>query len=75
VEGEIFKPLVEAHGLKEVPRLNWGLPRTKLDEVGLDDIAKLVQALVIDSSTARKWLAKLGFPVEEGGSAESSKTG
>jgi hypothetical protein len=75
VEGEIFKPLVEAHGLKEVPRLNWGLPRTKLDEVGLDDIAKLVQALVIDGGTARKWLAKLGFPVEEGGSAESSKTG
>lgn len=65
VEGEIFKPVVEAKGLTEVPRLNWGMPRTKLDEISLDDIAKLVQAPVIDSDTARRWLAKLGFPVEE----------
>ena len=76
VEGEIFKPLVEAHGLKEVPRLNWGMPRTKLEEIDLDDIAKLVQAFVIDSSTARKWLQKLGFPIEEeGGSVETSEKG
>ncbi|MEM2293175.1 MAG: phage portal protein, partial [Nitrososphaerota archaeon] len=35
VEAEIFKPLVEAHGLREVPRLNWGIPATKLDEIGI----------------------------------------
>jgi len=64
VEAEIFRPLVEAEGLTEVPRLNWGIPRSKLEELTLRDIAELAEKGVIDYSTARDWLAKLGFPIE-----------
>jgi hypothetical protein len=64
IEAEVFKPLIEAEGLSEVPRLYWGLPRTKLDEVTLDDVANLVRSLVLDPGEARRWLARMGFPVE-----------
>jgi len=71
VEAEIFKPLVEAHGLREVPRLNWGIPATKLDEIGIDDIAKLVQTMTITPTQAQKWLQRMGFPIEiESGEVE-----
>jgi len=65
VEAEIFRPLVEAAGLTEVPRLNWGMPRTKLDDLTLDDIAGLVKNYVISPAQAQAWLAKLGFPLEK----------
>jgi hypothetical protein len=65
VEAEIFRPLVEAASLTEVPRLNWGMPRTKLDDLTLDDIASLVKNYVISPAQAQAWLAKLGFPLEK----------
>jgi len=65
VEAEIFRPLIEAEGLSEVPRLNWGMPRTKLDDLTLKDIGDLVKNMVISSSQAQVWLKKLGFPLEE----------
>lgn len=64
VEAEVFKPLIEAEGLKDTPRLYWGIPRTKLDELTLDDIANLVRSFVLDPSEARRWLSKMGFPIE-----------
>lgn len=64
VEAEVFKPLVEAEGLEEVPRLNWGTPRSRLEEVSLAEIAELVKSGVVDPSEARRWLARLGFPME-----------
>lgn len=64
IEAEVFKPLTEQEGIDEVPRLNWGLPRTKLDEVTLEDIANLVRSYVLDPAEARRWLSKMGFPVE-----------
>jgi len=65
IEAEVFRLLVEAEGLSEVPRLNWGMPRTKLDDLSLDDIGNLVKNYVISPAQAQVWLAKLGFPVEK----------
>jgi len=75
VESEIFKPLIEGYDLTEVPRLNWGFPRTKLDELTLNDIAQLVkpEISIINTSTARKWLQKMGFPIEEETEAETKE--
>lgn len=70
VEREIFKPLIEAEGLTEVPRLNWGMPKTKLDELSLEDIATLVRFYVISPDQAQVWLQKLGFPIQEEGGGE-----
>ncbi|MCD6443650.1 phage portal protein [Candidatus Bathyarchaeota archaeon] len=64
VEAEVFKPLVETEGLKEVPRLNWGSPKSRLEDVSLADVGGLVKSGILDPSEARRWLAKLGFPLE-----------
>lgn len=67
VEMEIFKPIIEAVGLTDLPRLNWGMEKTGIEEISLDDIANLssVQSRVLSPFQARELLRKIGVPVEE----------
>ena len=65
VEREIFKPLIEASGLKEVPRIRWGRPSTGIEKLTIHDIAMLVQTYVLTSKQAADLLRKMGLPIEE----------
>jgi hypothetical protein len=64
IEGEIFRPMVEKHGLGEVPRLRWGRPSTGVENISVEDVARLVQAYVITSKQAVELLKKMGLPIE-----------
>ena len=59
VEGEIFKPLVDQEGIEEVPRLNWGVPKTVVDDLTLEDI---VQIWDREPEYAKRLMVKKGFP-------------
>ena len=63
VEREIFQPLVERRGLKEVPRLRWGRPSTGVENISVEDVAKLVQAYVLTANQAVDLLRKMGLPI------------
>lgn len=65
VEGEIFKPVVDKVGLKEVPRLRWGMPQTGVEKLSVKDVAQLVDSFIIDGRQARELLRKIGLPIEE----------
>ena len=59
IESEIFKPLIEQEGLEEVPRLNWGVPKSVVDDLSLNDI---IQIWDREPDYAIKLLMKKGFP-------------
>lgn len=59
LEGELFKPIIESYGLDEVPRLEYNVKRSVLDDVTLDEIVRLME---YDYNYARKLLALKGFP-------------
>jgi hypothetical protein len=67
VEKEIFEPVVKAEGISEVPRLNFGMPRTGVEGLQIGDIAALARmdVGVLSPAQARDLLRKIGLPVEE----------
>lgn len=65
VEREIFKPLVEREGAKEIPRIRWGLPRSGVENITVRDIALLSQSYILTSGQAISLLRKMGIPIEE----------
>jgi len=69
VEAEIFRPIIEVEGLREVPRLNWGFPKTKLEDFNVDELGKLIDVLTkagyIGKATVLQWLKTFGLPIEE----------
>ena len=59
LEGGLFKPIIESYGLDEVPRLEYNVKRSVLDDITLDEIVRLME---YDNNYARKLLALKGFP-------------
>ncbi|MEM0050711.1 MAG: hypothetical protein QW424_05320 [Candidatus Bathyarchaeia archaeon] len=73
VEREIFKPVVERAGGKEVPKIRWGKPSTGIENITIRDIAMLVQTYVLTSKQAVDLLRKMGLPIEENPPQESQE--
>lgn len=65
LEREIFKPVVEKSGKKEIPSIRWGKPSTGVENITIRDIAMLVQSYVLTSKQAIDLLRKMGLPIEE----------
>ena len=65
VEREIFTPVIQAHGLTEVPTLRWGRPITGLEDIKITDIAKLFELGAISVKQTLSLLRKMGLPIEE----------
>lgn len=68
VEQEFFRPHVEALGYEEVPRMNFGMPRSGVEEISVADIAALSNVAtgpVLTPGMAKALLRKMGIPVEE----------
>jgi len=68
IETEIFKVFLEGElgevGPKAVPKVNWGMPRTGLEDIKIGDIAGLVQTGTITPNQAQNLLRRLGVPLE-----------
>ena len=65
VEREIFTPLLGAYGIKEVPSINWGAPKTGLEDLDLDGLARLVEVQALTPLAAQNLMRKMGLPLEE----------
>jgi hypothetical protein len=65
VEREIFAPLLAAYGLSDVPSLEWGQPKTGLEELDLEGLARLVDVGALTPSQAQDLMRKMGLPLEE----------
>jgi hypothetical protein len=65
VEREIFAPLLAAYGLSDVPSLEWGQPKTGLEDLDLEGLARLVEVGALTPSQAQDLMQKMGLPLEE----------
>lgn len=65
VEREIFAPLLAAFGLSEVPSLEWGAPKTGVEDLDLDGLARLVEVGALTPLAAQDLMRKMGLPLEE----------
>jgi len=65
VETEFFAMVLKRHGILDVPTLNWGAPKTGLEDLDLQGIANLVKSNAVSSRQAQKLLIKMGLPLEE----------
>ena len=65
VEREIFAPLLASHGLSDVPSINWGAPKTGLEDLDLNGLARLVEVGALTPLAAQDLMRKMGLPLEE----------
>ncbi|RLI03213.1 hypothetical protein DRO30_01425 [Candidatus Bathyarchaeota archaeon] len=68
VEGEIWKPLLKAYSLDDVHvKLNWGFPKSGIEDLRIRDLVDLARADVgiLSRSQVLKMLQMMGIPVPE----------
>ena len=68
IEGEIWKPLLEAYSLKNVHvKLNWGFPKSGLEDLRIKDLVDLAKADVgiLSRNQVIKILQMMGIPIPE----------
>ena len=80
IEKELLTPLLETLGFKNVEaRVRWGIPRTVLDEISVDELANLARVFYevgIDTDYIKGLLVRKGFPpFEERKTEEMIKEG
>jgi len=65
IEHEVYEFHLNRQGWTgEIPSLNWGEPQTGLEDVGLEDIARLKETGVLNSMQAQELLQRLGLPIK-----------
>ena len=65
VEHEVYEFHLNRQGWKgEIPSLSWGEPTTGVEDVSLDEVARLKETGVLSSMQAQELLQKLGVPIE-----------
>lgn len=65
VEREIFTPLLAVYGISDVPSINWGAPKTGLEDLDLLGLARLVDVGALTPLAAQDLMRKMGLPLEE----------
>jgi hypothetical protein len=66
VEGEIFQPLLEGEGIRDVQvKLYWGMQKTGYEDLDLEKIFALVDSGYLTRDQAIEVLRKIGIPIPE----------
>jgi hypothetical protein len=66
VEGEIFQPLLEGEGIRDVRvKLYWGMQKTGYEDLDLEKIFALVDSGYLTRDQAIEILRKIGIPIPE----------
>lgn len=65
VEREIFTVLLARHGISDIPTINWGVPKTGLEDLDLGGLAELVSSGALTPLQAQNLMIQMGLPLEE----------